>query len=169
MIDFFVAGVPIPKGSMKGFAFKRKTGGLGVAMSHDNARTKPWLATVAFSAQEAMAGAPPLDNAVAVSLRFVLPRPQGHFGTGRKAGVLKPSAPPHPAVKPDIDKLTRCVLDALNGVVWIDDGRVVSVEASKCYGAAPGVRVVCAVVQETMEGDHDQRNATPSAAPSDHA
>jgi Holliday junction resolvase RusA-like endonuclease len=139
--DFFVPGVPVPKGSMRAFAFKRKNGKLGTAMSHDNARTRPWLAQVSFFAHEALAGATPADNAVRVTLRFLLPRPQGHYGSGRNAGQIKASAPARPAVKPDLDKLVRCVLDALNGVAWVDDGRVVEVVAAKAYGVAPGVRV----------------------------
>lgn len=137
MIEFFVPGIPVPKGSMRAFAFKRKTGKLGVAVSHDNERTRPWLAVVTAFAQEAMAGSPPVDAPLSVRLRFVLPRPQGHFGTRG----LRPSAPFAPAVKPDLDKLVRCVLDALNGVTWVDDGRVVEVRASKAYGQAPGVLV----------------------------
>ncbi len=139
--EFFVPGVPVPKGSMRAFAFKRKTGKLGVAVSHDNERTRPWLATVTVFAKEAFAAAPPVDAPVEVRLRFTLPRPQGHFGSGRNAGQVKPTAPRSPAVKPDLDKLVRCVLDALNGVAWIDDGRVVRVDAVKEYGHAPGVLV----------------------------
>jgi Holliday junction resolvase RusA-like endonuclease len=142
VIDFFVPGTPIPKGSMRGFAFKRKTGGLGVAMSHDNARTKPWLAQVAFFAHEAMRGAAPLETPVGVVLRFVLPRPRGHFGSGRNADQVKASSPHYPASKPDVDKLVRCVFDALNSVAWVDDARVVQVAAAKEYGSTPGVHVI---------------------------
>jgi Holliday junction resolvase RusA-like endonuclease len=49
-------------------------------------------------------------------------------------------------VAPDIDKLTRCVLDAItdSGVWWIDDGQVAALTASKNYcnpGDVPGVVV----------------------------
>jgi crossover junction endodeoxyribonuclease RusA len=40
-----------------------------------------------------------------------------------------------PSVKPDIDKLQRCILDALTGIAYKDDGQVVTVIASKYYGS----------------------------------
>lgn len=40
-------------------------------------------------------------------------------------------------VKPDVDKLTRAVLDALKGIVIHDDSQVVHVNASKRYSAEP--------------------------------
>jgi len=42
-----------------------------------------------------------------------------------------------PAGKPDADNLAKTILDALNGVAWIDDGQVVDLTISKRY-AKPG-------------------------------
>jgi Holliday junction resolvase RusA-like endonuclease len=70
---------------------------------------------------------------VHLRIAFGLPRPKGHFGTGRNAGTVKPSAPPFPAVKPDVDKLSRAVMDALRGVVYADDAQVVAKVVSKHY------------------------------------
>ena len=50
----------------------------------------------------------------------------------------------HMSVKPDIDKLTRSVLDALTLIAWKDDSQVVKLEVAKLYahdGPEPGVRV----------------------------
>lgn len=52
-------------------------------------------------------------------------------------GFRKPDSTPktrnYPSVKPDIDKLTRAVLDALTGVAFKDDGQVVTTIAHKVY------------------------------------
>jgi Holliday junction resolvase RusA-like endonuclease len=42
---------------------------------------------------------------------------------------------------PDLDKLTRAILDALTAVVWLDDRQVVSLTATKTQGPLPGVVV----------------------------
>lgn len=48
-----------------------------------------------------------------------------------QAGTLPPSR------KPDIDNVLKVVLDALNGVAYKDDSRVVCVEAEKIYSHTP--------------------------------
>jgi len=80
---------------------------------------------------------------VQVSLYFYFQRPQSHYGTGRNAHQLLPSAPSQPAVQPDIDKIARAVLDALTGTVFADDKQVVSLVCRKHYADAhmPGVTV----------------------------
>ena len=50
-------------------------------------------------------------------------------------GVLRP------AVKPDIDNVTKAILDALNGVAYRDDTQVVFVSAMKHYSDEPCVMV----------------------------
>jgi Holliday junction resolvase RusA-like endonuclease len=37
-------------------------------------------------------------------------------------------------VRPDIDNYAKAILDALNGVMWADDGQIVQLTASKSYG-----------------------------------
>ena len=46
-----------------------------------------------------------------------------------------------PSAKPDIDNVIKAVLDALNGIAYKDDARVVELEARKVYGNEPGVAV----------------------------
>jgi len=54
-----------------------------------------------------------------------------------------------PATRPDIDKLSRAVLDALTGIVFSDDAQVADLQAHKFFADAErpvGVRVVCVQV-----------------------
>jgi Holliday junction resolvase RusA-like endonuclease len=51
-------------------------------------------------------------------------------------GFSRPKSPKHPTrhvVRPDIDKLLRAILDALTGVVYIDDSQAVYVNGTKTY------------------------------------
>ncbi len=74
-----------------------------------------------------------LTGPLRINLLFGMPRPKSHFGTGRNAGKLKPSAPEYHTKKPDIDNLEKFVLDCLNGVVFKDDSQVVETKAIKFY------------------------------------
>lgn len=118
-LSFIVQGTPIPQGSMKGFAFKRRTGGVGVALTSDNKKTRPWKDSVASVASEAWDGAP-TEDAVALTMEFAFMPP-------------KSSRFPHKTTKPDIDKLARAVMDALTGVVYRDDSQVISLSARKVF------------------------------------
>ena len=74
-----------------------------------------------------------------MSITFWLPRPKGHYRTGKFAGQLKPTAPEHSTscAAGDLDKLIRCTLDGLSakcgGVVIADDSLVVRLSSEKRY------------------------------------
>jgi crossover junction endodeoxyribonuclease RusA len=137
-VRFTVPGLPVPQGSKRVVR--------GRLIDANGATLRPYRALVADAAAQALGGAlsahEPTREPVSVSVRFVLPRPRGHYGTGRNAGVLKASAPLWPTTKPDVDKLCRAVLDALTAVVWVDDSQVVVLDADKMYGASPATVVV---------------------------
>jgi crossover junction endodeoxyribonuclease RusA len=135
-IQFFVHGQPVPQGSKRVF-------GKNVVEMMD-ARLRAWRQDVASTAKAAMVaeGVNASVDSVDVRLMFFLPRPQGHYGTGKNIERLRPSAPVTPAVSPDLDKLIRSVLDALTGICFRDDKQVVSITAAKLYAdgeASPGL------------------------------
>ena len=66
----------------------------------------------------------PRDVPLAMSVFFRFPRPKGHFGTGRNADKLKPSAPKHHIVKPDCDNLLKLIKDGLSKSAWHDDNQI---------------------------------------------
>lgn len=63
---------------------------------------------------------------IEVIATFVFPRPASHFGTGKNASRLRPSAPEHKVTAPDLDKLTRACGDA------IEEAGIVSNDAQIC-------------------------------------
>lgn len=129
MITFTVTGHPEPQGSMR--AFMRKGARYPVVTS-DNPSLKQWRHLVAYTAQQ-HATKGPLAGGVYVMLTFSLQRPKS----------LPKSVREH-LKKPDIDKLARAVLDALTGILFVDDSEVVRLTVTKQYAApqqAPGVLI----------------------------
>lgn len=102
--------------------------------------SKSWQGQVSAAGAEAYAG-PLLDGPLRVRLVFFRARPRSHYGSGRNAGVVKSSAPPYPSTRPDVLKLARGVEDALSGVVWTDDARIVVELLEKRWGEPARVEV----------------------------
>jgi Holliday junction resolvase RusA-like endonuclease len=139
MISFRVPGIPQPGGSKRGFVTKAGR----VAIVEDAKKNKPWRVSVQGAALAAHSGGP-LSGPLALRVVFVMPRPKGHFGSGRNAHVVRASAPRFPASKPDTTKLLRSTEDALSGVLWADDAQIVTQHVTKRYahvGEGPGAWV----------------------------
>lgn len=133
-----VLGAPAPKGS--GRAIVRGGRAVHVASGSDvNKRNlQTWDTAVREAAIRAvgvnLARPPFVKRALRLTLVFRMRRPGGHYG---RDGQLKPSAPAWPLGKPDGSKLQRSTEDALTGIVWDDDSRVVEWLGRKRY-ASPG-------------------------------
>jgi len=132
-----VRGVPRPQGSMRLHTLPN-----GKTAARYPAVVYAWRAQV----QQAVAqlDTEPFLGPVELRLGFDLPRPVGHFGTGRNRDLIRASAPAHPTVAPDLDKLTRCVADAITDAgLWKDDSQVVVIYAAKRYVTnRPGVLII---------------------------
>lgn len=137
-LSFEVLGHPEPAGS------KRSVGNHRIIDA--NPLVAGWKGEVALAARAAMMrcfGAEPelMGGAIGVAVVFTRQRPAGHFGSGRNADQLKPSAPAYPTTRPDTTKLWRGVEDAMTGVVWRDDAQVVEQFVVKRYGEPEAVKV----------------------------
>jgi crossover junction endodeoxyribonuclease RusA len=132
VLALFVPGRPAPQGSMKA-VISRSTG--RAMMKKDNeGRQNSWRRLVAQHAAQVHVGEL-LDGPLAVRLEFVMPRP---------VATPKRRATPPAVKKPDIDKLSRAVLDALTGVAWRDDSQITDLRASKRLAELdeqPGVHI----------------------------
>lgn len=143
MIRFEVLGTPAPKGSARAFMTRGPNPRAFVVNSgskQNEAKLRSWDQAVRLAAAEAarLYGVDPaapayVETAIRVIINFRLARPGSHWG---KKG-LRPSAPPYPIVKPDIDKLTRATLDSMKGALYDDDARICEKIVTKTY-AAPG-------------------------------
>ena len=83
-----------------------------------------------------------LDCPLCVDLVFCLPRPKGHYGTGKNAGKLKDRFKnKHHTSKPDIDNLRKLVMDAMTEVFWHDDSQVCQGQTIKRYSERPRTEI----------------------------
>lgn len=129
MISFFVPGLPKPGGSKKVF-INRKTGKPIVTDAGGKAN-KDWRATVALAASQVFKS--PIKGPVKLHIIFWLPRPKGHYGSGKSAGKLKLGVPFWHDKRPDGLKLRRTIEDALTGIAWMDDSQIVIGTEEKRY------------------------------------
>jgi Holliday junction resolvase RusA-like endonuclease len=143
-----VKGIPAPQGSKVFYP----NGG-----SRESSKAVgPWREAVRAETQRiAMeSGGTVFTGPVKVELKFTMPRPKGHYRTGRNATLIRAGAPPWPAGKPDIDKLARAILDGLTaGGAWKDDSQVVQLYAGKSYadhGQTPGCVITIHPLEEGM-------------------
>ena len=132
-----IKGLPVPQGSMV-------SNGCNRGMRHANhARLRPWRMHVMSELLQARAKDWDPSSPISVTATFRFPRPQGHFGTGQNSNQLKPSAPTHHIVKPDIDKCQRAIGDAIeqSGLAR-GDQQIISWNTAKrycCGDEPPGV------------------------------
>jgi crossover junction endodeoxyribonuclease RusA len=141
---FEVVGHPEPQGSWK--AFISKTTGRAMAKPTNERALNVWRDQVRFTAQaQRPVGWKCLDGPAFVSLVFIRARNSGDYlADGRN---LRKGAPLYPDTAPDIDKLVRGCLDALTGVCFVNDSRVVScVAVKRCAEPGEAERVMIEVV-----------------------
>lgn len=134
-VEFSVAGAPVPQGSKNVIQRHGRT----FLVDQARKRLNPWREAIATVARQAIAK--PFAGSVEVELLFTLGRPKKHYLGNDPARELRADAPSYVAVNPDLDKLTRAALDGLTGAAFADDRQVVSLLATKAYGAEPGLRV----------------------------
>jgi crossover junction endodeoxyribonuclease RusA len=125
-----VLGTPRPKGSAKAFvpmawatqALAAGRAPRAIVTGDNNRNVKDWQHAIRAEAQIAMDRAPLFTGPVRVSIVFELQRPK----TLARRIV-------HHTKKPDIDKLSRAVLDGMTGVCIPTDAIVVELVARKVY------------------------------------
>jgi Holliday junction resolvase RusA-like endonuclease len=123
---------PRPQGSKKYVGTRRTKAGANIPLIIEASPGLPvWRKAVADAVKQAMIDSGDLskfEGAVKVEAVFYLTR---------KKSVTRAM----PTVPPDVDKLSRSLLDSLKGV-WGDDSQVVRLEVSKKYATGePGVAV----------------------------
>ena len=125
-IRFTVLGRALPQGSKN--AFKS---GNRVVLVEASKGLKPWRSVVALEAKlkrDEVQDQSLIEGPVTVELLF-------QFVPGKTVKRKEMTT------KPDVDKLSRAILDALTGVVWKDDSQVVELRARKQYGVADLCRI----------------------------
>lgn len=124
------------QGSKKGFVHPTK--GYVIIVDDNEKALKSWRADLVNSMRTCRPKRA-LDVPVAVNILVYVSRPRGHFGSGKNAGVLKPSAPILPGSGKDVDKVARAVLDAGSDAAWwTNDARVVDLHIRRRFDDGEG-------------------------------
>lgn len=136
LVRLDVAGLPAPQGSKSLIVQGGHTRMLEGSSATGRVRLENWRANVAAEAQRwVAAGGRPTAGPLAVELTFRLPR----------LATMPVRSYKWKTTKPDFDKLTRAVCDALTGLVWHDDAQVCLGVTVKRYAEAdetPGCAIV---------------------------
>jgi len=127
-----IAGKPVGKG--RGRVGVNKHTGRAVVFTPTS--TRQWEGWARKAAQDAMAGRPPLDCPVAVTVRAFLAVPPSWPAWKREAALAGRVLP---TTAPDKDNIEKACLDACNGVVYRDDCLVAQGGCIKRYSERPRV------------------------------
>lgn len=120
LLHWFVEGTPVPQGSKTATVINGRA-----VMFEANKKHKAWRDHVRATVGKLET---PSTHPVRVELQFWFEKPK----------TVKRE---HMSVKPDLDKLSRSVLDAITGGILKDDSQVVILNARKEYGDKPGVLI----------------------------
>jgi Holliday junction resolvase RusA-like endonuclease len=94
----------------------------------------------------------PLLGPLRVDVFLFWPHLQSHYGTGRNAGKLKASAPQWKATKPDRDNADKIILDALQGVFWINDSQICDGRIVKRFAEKPRTEIYITQLEKNDDG-----------------
>ena len=94
---------------------------------------------IALMAKKAIGASDPLKRPVIVCLYVRLPIPKSYSKSRAKACL---EGLERPCKKPDIDNIAKSYLDAMNGIIFLDDTQVVELNVKKVYSAVSGVDVL---------------------------
>ena len=87
----------------------------------------------------------PTDKPLKVAITMYVEIPQSKSKKQKEkmlTGEIKP------IVKPDVDNVAKSILDALNGIIYLDDKQVVDLRVRKQYAEVPSVSVWISEVQK---------------------
>ncbi len=94
-------------------------------------KTKAFQFQVGLYAAQAMQGRQPWQCPMELCVKFYR-SPADSWSRRRRQAAIEQAVVP--VSKPDIDNLAKAVMDALNGIVYLDDAQVYRLDALQLYG-----------------------------------
>lgn len=90
-------------------------------------------------------GLEPYDGPLEVCMEFYRPV---QASLSQKERARRLSGAHRPTVKPDLSNYIKALEDGLNGIIWIDDNRIVQIVAEKKYSGHPHIVIEVNKVDE---------------------
>jgi Holliday junction resolvase RusA-like endonuclease len=103
-------------------------------IAYTPAHTRKYESHGRLAAQLAMGHRPPIEAPVRIELLVELPVPAS-WSQRRTADAITGHI--RPTSRPDVDSYVKSALDAIDGIVVIDDSQIVEMSAKKKYGITP--------------------------------
>jgi len=140
--EILVTGHPVAKG--RGRAVNTPNG----PRIYTPGKTAKWEQDARLVARQVMDGEDPIPGPVSVyvTATFV---PANSWPKWKRAAALAGDI--RHTQKPDVDNLAKAAMDAINGVVFVDDQQVFRVVIEKHYGTVPAVSIE---VEQVEQPDH---------------
>ena len=132
MVHFEIEITPVAKGRPR---YARRG---NFVQTYTPTKTREYEDVIRENAKLAMGSSEPLETPLNVLLIFGMPIPSS---TPKKAleGYLNGSV--RHIKKPDLDNLAKAVLDAMNGVVYLDDNQICRLTIEKNYDIVPKISI----------------------------
>lgn len=132
-----VRGIPQAQGTARAFV----AGGRARIATDSNRANSPigaWRQAIATDARREYGDGVAPRTPVLIVAELTWPRPLAHYRSGKPDRGLRLDAPRWKVSKPDVDKVSRAILDALTGIAYVDDAQVVHLDVRKLWGDTPG-------------------------------
>ena len=110
---------------------QRKRLASGATVTFTNPTVEAYHAVVRMAAERVMAGHPPLEGPLEVTIRGVFAVPVSWSRKRQTAALAGTIAK---VTKPDIENMLKGAMDALQSVAYADDRQIVRLVAEKVYG-----------------------------------
>lgn len=136
VIQFVARVAPEPK--LRPRFSRARIGGREVVRTYTPKNTVDFEMLVRVAALRAMVGKKPFSGALFARVDCYLPIPKSWTKAEREAAR---AGTRYPVSKPDLDNFKKAVLDAMNGVVYLDDSQIVDDAGKKRYADEPRVEV----------------------------
>jgi Holliday junction resolvase RusA-like endonuclease len=129
--EFTVPGIPIGKERPRA----ARVGGF--IRMYTPKKSLDYETDVAFKASQVMGDHPPLELPVQMTIKAYYPIAASWTKKKQQQALSGQIVPG----KPDLDNVAKAVLDALNGVAYVDDKQVVRLSLTKEFSFEPRVEV----------------------------
>lgn len=114
---------------------------------YDPKKVAVYKQQLGYLARQAMQerGMEPFDGPLEVRMEFYRPV---QTSLSKKERARRLSGVHRPTVKPDLSNYIKALEDGLNGIIWIDDNRIVQIVAEKKYSDRPRIVIEVNKVDE---------------------
>ena len=123
--------------------------GKGIRL-YDPKKVAVYKKQLGYLARQAMQerGLEPYDGPLEVHMQFYRPVQTSISKKERDRRLLGAH---RPTVKPDLSNYIKALEDGLNGIIWVDDNRIVQIVAEKKYSDRPRIVIEVNKVDEVDE------------------